>query len=76
MITRPDVSGFTAHRIREEAATQPIGFVLDFPACFSVTMVVIGGEVLAAHDQQDDDVTKLVREVCAPVLRALPRFPV
>lgn len=76
MVIRSDVSGFTAHRIREEAATGPIGFVSDFPACFSLTMIVLSGEVLTAYDQQDDNVTALVREVCAPVLRALPRFEV
>lgn len=72
MIIRQDITGFTAHRIREEvAAVAGNLYVLDKPQAFGLAITVgSDGAILSAYDQADEDCTALVREVCAPLFRS------
>lgn len=81
MIKRSDISGFTAHRIREARAAlvrtarigQPSrGYVADVAECFAVSLLVSAFQQGVIHGscQQDDSCTELMAEVCAPLFRA------
>lgn len=80
MIKFREISGFTAHRIREEVARctavarentchRYSGWVGDRREYFGVEVYCHAFGLLEAFDQQDDDVTDTIKHVCEPLFR-------